>query len=117
MTDPTPNLDRVVRANAAVWERAKRFAAAMHDAGLVAGEPVGETAVPRVGESEPVGTLRILTLPALVRLCLGRWTRNDRVTLTDFVQPGIRLVDAAWPAKYPEPLRSRLQALLDDPDG
>ena len=202
MADPTPILDRAVRATAAVFERAELFAAAMNDAGVsyalcgdvaayahveraepsatrfpkiveavladgelgrddfdralsavasvglgletdrgswrlqlrplpgespppnrgmirvwVAGEPVGETTVPRVGESEVISSLRVLTLPALTRMLLGRWKWNDRVTLRDFMDEDVRLIDDSWPARYPEPLRSRMQAILDDPDG
>ena len=82
-----------------------------------AGASVGETTVPRVGESELIGPLRVLTLPALTRMLLGRWKRNDRVSLLDFLDPDVGLIDGSWPARYPEPLRSRLQALVDDPDG
>ena len=83
----------------------------------VAGEPVGETAAPRVGESEVIGSLRVLTLPALTRMLLGRWKRNDRVSVRDLMDEDVRLIDGTWPARYPEPLRSRLRAILDDPDG
>ena len=91
------------------------------DAGAVriffAGEPVGEAAVPRVGESEVIGRLRVLTLPALTRMLLGRWKLNDRVSLRDFMEEDVRLIDDTWPARFPPPLGDRLQALLDDPDG
>ena len=202
LTNPAANCDRpsltpVVRATAAVFDRAERFAAAMADAGVpyaicgdvaayvhvdrvepaavrfpktveavltaadldralsacasagigletdagvrrlvlrpppgqgpppdrgtvrvwIAGDPLGAGSVPRVGASEAIGAVRVLTLPALVRMWLARWKRNDMVSLRDFADADVRLIDASWPARYPDPLRSRLQAILDDPDG
>jgi hypothetical protein len=40
---------------------------------------------------------------------------KDGVHLVDMIDIG--LIDARWPSKFPEPLRGRLQQLLDDPDG
>ena len=84
---------------------------------LMAGESIGAGTIPGLHEAEPGRRFRRLTLPALAGLCLARWTRNDRVSLQDFLEPDVGLLDAAWPARYDEPLRSRLQALIDDPDG
>ena len=82
---------------------------------LTAGAPCGPVVVPVPGESEPGGRFRVLTLSALARTLLGRWKRNDRVSLRDFMDVG--LIDDSWPARFPPPLGERLQALLDDPDG
>lgn len=65
---------------------------------------------------EPVAfadNFRTLELEALVRMKLNSYRLKDRVHLLDMIEVG--LIDAAWPGKYPEPLRSRLQDLLDNP--
>jgi hypothetical protein len=40
---------------------------------------------------------------------------KDRTHLRDLIDVG--LVDASWPARLPDELASRLQALLDTPEG
>jgi hypothetical protein len=41
--------------------------------------------------------------------------RKDQVHLLDLLSLG--LIDRSWPERYPEPLRSRLIELLNDPEG
>ena len=70
---------------------------------------------PDVGESEPGGTFRVLTLEALVRMKLTANRRKDQVHLLDFIEVG--LIDSTWPARFPPELAARLQHILDTPDG
>ena len=71
--------------------------------------------VPDVSESEATETFRLLSLDALVRMKLTSFRDKDRVHLRDLMDAG--LVDASWLEKVPATLRSRLQELLDNPEG
>lgn len=57
---------------------------------------------------------KVVTLEALVRMKLTTYRLKDQVHLQDFI--GVGLIDHTWPAKYPEPLRERLQAIIDSPE-
>ncbi|MBA4188284.1 MAG: hypothetical protein C0467_09790 [Planctomycetaceae bacterium] len=85
---------------------------------LFAGEKVREEYVlptPEVTESEAGATFRVLSLEALVRMKLTSNRDKDRTHVRDFIDVG--LVDSSWPAKFPPELASRLQHILDTPDG
>ena len=71
--------------------------------------------VPDVSESEETETFRLLSLDALVRMKLTLFRDKDRVHLRDLMDVG--LVDNTWLAKVSVSLRSRLQELLDHPEG
>jgi hypothetical protein len=71
--------------------------------------------VPDVSESEETETFRLLSLDALVRMKLTSFRDKDRVHLRDLMDVG--LVDAGWLERVPAALRSRLQELLDNPEG
>jgi hypothetical protein len=71
--------------------------------------------VPDVSESEATETFCLLSLDALVRMKLTSFRDKDRVHLRDLMDVG--LVDAVWLDKVPAALRSRLQELLDNPEG
>jgi hypothetical protein len=71
--------------------------------------------VPDVSESEATETFRLLSLDALVRMKLTSFRDKDRVHLRDLID--MDLVDAGWLEKVPATLRSRLQELLDNPEG
>lgn len=58
--------------------------------------------------------VRTLPLERLVRMKLNSYRLKDKVHLLDMIQVGI--VDASWTARFPEPLASRLQSLIDNPD-
>jgi hypothetical protein len=73
------------------------------------------TSVPDVSESEDTETFRLVSLDALARMKLTSFRDKDRVHLRDLIDVG--LVDASWLSKFPPPLRSRLQELLDNPEG
>lgn len=87
---------------------------------LFAGERVradDAASIPAIEEVDPDSPteFRVLTLEALVRMKLVAYRIKDKTHLMDII--GVGLIDASWPAKYPEPLASRLQELLDNPDG
>ena len=73
------------------------------------------TPAPDVSESEDAETFRLLALDALVCMKLTSFRDKDRVHVRDLMAVG--LVDEAWLERVPGPLRSRLQELLDNPDG
>lgn len=70
---------------------------------------------PDAAESEQTVAFRVLDLEALVRMKLTSFRDKDRMHLRDLIDVG--LVDAAWPERFPAPLASRLQTLLDSPEG
>jgi hypothetical protein len=87
------------------------------DCALFAAERLvnAECIVPNVSSAVIVGTLPVLSLDALVKLQLSRWTLDDRVDLRDMMDVG--LLDQTWPRRLPPELGARLQELLDDPNG
>ena len=66
-------------------------------------------------ETSEDGRYRHLKLEALVRMDLTSFRLNDRVDLQDMAQVG--LIDATWPAMFRPELATRLQQILDNPDG
>jgi len=70
---------------------------------------------PDVSESETSDHFRVLSLEALVRVKLTAFRDKDRVHLRDLI--GVGLIDATWPARFPAEIGSRLQVILDDPQG
>lgn len=76
------------------------------------GEPLNN---PDVAESEPSDHFRVLSLEALVRIKLTAFHDKDRVHLRDLI--GVGLIDGTWPCRFPPELGSRLQQILDDPNG
>ena len=72
-------------------------------------------AAPDVTESEATESFRLVTLSALVRMKLTSFRDKDRTHLRDLIEVG--LVDASWCTRLPEPMRARLQGILDNPDG
>lgn len=86
---------------------------------LFAGEKVREEYLlptPQLTESDrSIGPFCVLNLEPLIRMKLTSFRDKDRMHLRDFIDIG--LVDSTWPAHFPPELGSRLQSLLDDPDG
>lgn len=72
-------------------------------------------AAPDVSEVERADSFYVLTLAALVRMKLTSFRDKDRTHLRDFLEVG--LIDASWCSALPEHLKSRLQELIDTPDG
>ncbi|HEY6169453.1 MAG TPA: hypothetical protein VI454_15535 [Verrucomicrobiae bacterium] len=70
---------------------------------------------PDVTETEATAGFRLLNLDALVRMKLTSFRDKDRVHLRDLIDVG--LVDASWLERLPAALRSRLQQVLDTPEG
>jgi len=70
---------------------------------------------PDVAESEATETFRLVTLDALVRMKLTAFCDKDRTHLRDLIEVG--LVDASWVGRLPAELATRLQDLLDTPEG
>jgi len=70
---------------------------------------------PDVTESEATETFRLVTLDALVRMKLTAFRDKDRTHLRDLIEVG--LVDANWIGRLPSELATRLQSLLDNPEG
>ena len=85
---------------------------------VFAGERVKPTETmvnPEVAESEAAGEYRVLALRALVQIKLTAYRDKDRTHLRDLLELGI--IDASWVSMYPAELGSRLQALIDTPEG
>jgi len=72
-------------------------------------------AAPDVVESESTETFRLLTLEALVRMKLTSFRDKDRTHLRDLI--GVGLLDGSWLPRLPVELATRLQSLLDNPEG
>jgi hypothetical protein len=70
---------------------------------------------PDVTEYEVLKNMRTLRLEALVRMKLTSFRDQDRVHIRDMLDVG--LLDGAWLDRVPAELRSRLQELVDTPDG
>lgn len=70
---------------------------------------------PEVTESELADRFRVLSLAALVRVKLTAFRDKDRTHLRDLLDVG--LIDAGWTARLPPELASRLQTLIDTPEG
>ena len=70
---------------------------------------------PDVDQCDATGDFAVLSLEALVRMKLTSFRRKDQVHLLDFIDVG--LVDDTWPSRFPDELASRLQELIDNPDG
>jgi hypothetical protein len=85
---------------------------------VFANEKVRESdvvALPDVDDSESGGQFRVVTLAALVKMKLTSYRDKDRTHLRDMID--LELIDEAWRERFPPELASRLQALLDDPNG
>jgi len=70
---------------------------------------------PDTTESEPTEFYRVISLRALVQIKLTAFRRKDQVHLQDLIS--LDLVDAGWLPRFPPELASRLQILLNDPNG
>jgi hypothetical protein len=85
---------------------------------VFAGEPVrvNDVAIaPDVMESERGAQFRVISLDALVRMKLTSFRDRDRMHLRDLIDAG--QIDQTWPARLPAELATRLQQLLDNPNG
>jgi len=69
---------------------------------------------PDVADSGIGEAFSVIPLESLVRTKLVAWIDKDRVHIRDLI--GVGLVDPSWPQRFQEPLRSRLQELIDNPE-
>jgi hypothetical protein len=70
---------------------------------------------PNVNEVERADSYYVLTLEALIRMKLTSFRDKDRTHLRDLLDVG--LIDASWCSRLSPPLASRLQELIDNPEG
>lgn len=70
---------------------------------------------PDVSETDKTPQYRVLKLESLVRMKLTSFRKKDQVHLLDMIEVG--LIDAGWCQRFPPELASRLQELLDNPEG
>ncbi len=70
---------------------------------------------PDIDPSARANDFRTVPLETLVRMKLNAFRDKDRVHLRDMIS--LEMIDVSWLDRYPQPLRSRLNELLDDPDG
>ena len=77
--------------------------------------PEYPAAAPDITESESTQTFRLLALEALVRMKLTSFRDKDRTHLRDLIDVG--LIASSWRQRLPAELGSRLQQLLDNPEG
>ena len=86
---------------------------------IFAGEKVNEESLepsPDVTEVDAqADEFRLVDLLALVTMKLTSYRDKDRVHLRDMLEIG--QIDASWLDRVPSSLRSRLQKLIDDPEG
>ena len=85
---------------------------------LFAGKKVREEytePVPEIDQYEWIEDARTLPFERLVKMKLTSFRDKDRVHIRDMISIG--LIDATWLDRFSPQLRSRLQELLDNPDG
>ena len=85
---------------------------------VFAGKKVREhytEAVPEIDKVEWIEDARTLPFDRLVKMKLTSFRRKDQVHLLDMISIG--LLDPSWLDRFSPELRSRLQELLDNPDG
>jgi hypothetical protein len=85
---------------------------------LFAGKKVREEyaePVPEIDQYEWIEDARTLPFERLVKMKLTSFRRKDQVHILDMISIG--LIDATWLDRFSPQLRSRLQELLDNPDG
>lgn len=70
---------------------------------------------PELNETEEGEGFRLVPLEHLVRMKLISFRDKDRMHLRDLLSVG--LIDEAWLHRFPADLASRLQLILDDPEG
>ena len=78
-------------------------------------ERAGDNPIPDIEPLSRSNDFQTVQLETLVFMKLNANRRKDQVHLLDLVSLG--LIDQTWTERFPEPLRSRLIDLLNDPDG
>ena len=70
---------------------------------------------PELNETEQGEGFELVPLQDLVRMKLISFRDKDRMHLRDLLSVG--LIDSNWPERFPANLATRLQMILDDPEG
>lgn len=70
---------------------------------------------PELHETEPGEGFELVPLQDLVRMKLISFRDKDRMHLRDLLSVG--MIDESWPELFPAELATRLQVILDDPEG
>jgi predicted Fe-Mo cluster-binding NifX family protein len=70
---------------------------------------------PELNETEAGEGFALVPLQDLVRMKLISFRDKDRMHLSDLLSVG--LIDESWPELFPAELTTRLQVILDDPEG
>ena len=78
-------------------------------------KPEYTSPTPQIEQAIEINHKQIVELQSLVEMKLNSYRDKDKTHLRDMIQIG--LIDATWPTRFPPLLSTRLQALLDDPDG
>jgi len=78
-------------------------------------KPGDESETPDIDRFQIADTYRIVELESLVRMKLTAFRDKDRTHLRDMI--GVGLIDSTWPARFAPALGTRLQELLDNPEG
>ena len=78
-------------------------------------ERAGDSPNPDIEPLARANDFQTVRLETLVFMKLNANRDKDRVHLRDMIS--LDLIDRSWPERYPEPLRSRLIEVLNDPDG
>lgn len=71
--------------------------------------------VPEIDEFELIDDIRTLPFERLVKMKLTSFRDKDRVHLRDMISVG--LIDASWLDRFSSTLQTRLDSILNDPDG
>jgi hypothetical protein len=78
-------------------------------------QPVDDFALPPLSRRVELNGMMIMGLHELVEMKLTAFRTIDRVHIRDLMDVG--QIDATWPARFPPKLATRLQEVLDDPQG
>jgi hypothetical protein len=70
---------------------------------------------PELHETEASEGFSLVPLQDLVRMKLISFRDKDRMHLRDLLSVG--LIEESWPTRFPSELATRLQVILDDPEG
>ena len=65
--------------------------------------------------SRNTGEFNVISLEALVQIKLTAFRDKDRTHLRDLIEVG--LIDPSWLSKLPTELATRLQSILENPEG
>lgn len=82
---------------------------------IFASESVAASDPPSIKNRLRLASSWVLTVDAIVRMNLSRFRTLNRLRLRDLIDVG--LIDSSWVPRLPAELATRLQQLLDTPEG